>query len=457
MSIPNGGFKHPNTTLRVDIAKDAARTVLETFSPTDHVGVVAFSNEPRSPSGCHGSKVARATVENKKIIHQFLDSIKPKKDTYYGKAFRSAFGLLREAKQQTPDQFENSLDMILFLTDGTPSESNINSILEEIVHGQDSVQLSNLKDTSKPIGPVGNLTILPDVDPEQLRNVMGSYYTKFPMSQHTDYSISLPHIEDKLGLVTTLGIPTLDKGGNFFGVAGIDLSLLLMFYEVVHFRQGQHGYGFVVGNKGKILIHPYMSNPQQQMKQPRFYDVDQIEPVLSNEAVFNITNGLPGHFYSKTATFWKTPEIQGSKPATFYYRPILHFHGNYSVVLVIFDEDIEELRADEDIEKGEFPSFIYHRMDLYDNDTLNNSDFCTRDNSVVLTKNATVKFAPSVYSNPVKSLEYEQNNKNRSYPFYQHYRNARLFSKNADIHQSASNDIVLTDITSIDRYTPVCL
>lgn len=37
MSIPNGGFKHPNTTLRVDIAKDAARTVLETFSPTDHV------------------------------------------------------------------------------------------------------------------------------------------------------------------------------------------------------------------------------------------------------------------------------------------------------------------------------------------------------------------------------------------------------------------------------------
>ncbi|XP_076070324.1 uncharacterized protein LOC143041995 isoform X3 [Mytilus galloprovincialis] len=500
MSIPNGGFKHPNTTLRVDIAKDAARTVLETFSPTDHVGVVAFSNEPRSPSGCLGSQIARATVENKKIIHEFIDSIKPKKDTYYGKAFRSAFRLLREAKQQTPEQFENSLDMILFLTDGTPSESNINSILEEIVQGQDSLnntikifvygfgqeilnsksqsktdlllmiadqnnqnmssmfgiaggkqlqwpQLSNLLDTSKPIGPVGNLTILPDVDTEQLRNVMGTYYTKFPMSQHTDYSISLPHIEDKLGLVTTLGIPTLDKGGNFFGVMGIDLSLLLMFYEVVHFRQGQHGYGFVVGNSGKILVHPYMPNPQQQMEQPRFYEIDQIEPVLSDESVFNITNGLPGHFYSKIAALWKTPDVQGTKPATYYYKPISHFHGNYSVVLVIFDEDMEELRADEDIEKGEFPSFIYHRMDLYDNDTLSIAGFCTRDNSVVLKNNATVKFAPSVYSNPVKSLEYEQNNKNRSYPFYQHYRNARLFSKNADIHQSASNDIVLTDIT----------
>ncbi|XP_063396793.1 VWFA and cache domain-containing protein 1-like [Mytilus trossulus] len=500
MSIPNGGFKHPNTTLRVDIAKDAARTVLETFSPTDHVGVVAFSNEPRSPSGCLGSEIARATVENKKIIHQFIDSIKPKKDTYYGKAFRSAFKLLREAKHQTPELFEDSLDMILFLTDGTPSESNINSILEEIIQGQDSVnntikifvygfgqeilnsksqsktdlllmiadqnnqnmssmfgiaggkqlqwpQLSNLPDTSKPIGPVGNLTILPDVDTEQLRNVMGSYYTKFPLSRHTDYSISLPHIEDELGLVTTLGIPTLDKGGNFFGVAGIDLSLLLMFYEVVHFRQGQHGYGFVVGNNGKMLVHPYMPNPQQQMEQPRFYDIDQIEPVLSDEAVFNITNGLPGHFYSKLATFCKTPDVQGTKPATYYYKPILRFRGNYTIVLVIFDEDMEELRADEDIEKGEFPSFIYHRMDLYDNDTLNIAGFCTRDNSVVLKNNATVKFAPSVYSNPVKSLEYEQNNKNRSYPFYQHYRNARLFSKNADIHQSASNDIVLTDIT----------
>lgn len=45
----------------------------------------------------------------------------------------------------------------------------------------------------------------------------------------------------------------------------------------------------------------------------------------------------------------------------------------------------------QDIEKGEFPSFIYHRMDLYDNDTLSIAGFCTRDNSVVLKNNATVK------------------------------------------------------------------
>jgi len=37
------------------------------------------------------------------------------------------------------DQFENSLDMILFLTDGTPSESKVNDILEEIAIGQNSM------------------------------------------------------------------------------------------------------------------------------------------------------------------------------------------------------------------------------------------------------------------------------------------------------------------------------
>jgi hypothetical protein len=43
---------------------------------------------------------------------------------------------------------------------------------------------------SKPVGPTGNLTILPDVDKEQLRHVIGSYYTKFPLSQCTDYTVS---------------------------------------------------------------------------------------------------------------------------------------------------------------------------------------------------------------------------------------------------------------------------
>jgi len=37
------------------------------------------------------------------------------------------------------DQFENSLDMILFLTDGTPSESKVNDILEEIAIGQNNM------------------------------------------------------------------------------------------------------------------------------------------------------------------------------------------------------------------------------------------------------------------------------------------------------------------------------
>ena len=42
------------------------------------VGVVAFSNEPRSPLGCLGSKVNKATLENKKSLRDFLQNIKPK-------------------------------------------------------------------------------------------------------------------------------------------------------------------------------------------------------------------------------------------------------------------------------------------------------------------------------------------------------------------------------------------
>lgn len=57
----------------------------------------------------------------------------------------------------------------------------------------------NLADNSKPLGPVGNLTILSDIDSEQLNNVMGSYYTKFPMSQQTEYRVGHPHVEERQG------------------------------------------------------------------------------------------------------------------------------------------------------------------------------------------------------------------------------------------------------------------
>jgi hypothetical protein len=48
-------------------------------------------------------------------------------------------------------------------------------------------------------------------------------------------------------------------------------------------------------------------------------------------------------------SYWRSAETpsQGTKPATFYYEPVLNFHGNYTAVLVIFDEDIEVLEADE--------------------------------------------------------------------------------------------------------------
>jgi hypothetical protein len=49
---------------------------------------------------------------------------------------------------------------------------------------------------------------------------------------------------------------------------------------------------------GKVLVHPYMTDPHQHWTQPRFYNINKIEPMLNVEAVYNITNGIPGVFHS---------------------------------------------------------------------------------------------------------------------------------------------------------------
>jgi hypothetical protein len=41
-----------------------------------------------------------------------------------------------------------------------------------------------------------------------------------------------------------------------------------------------------------------MTDPHQHWTQPRFYNINQIEPMLSVETIYNITNGIPGVFHS---------------------------------------------------------------------------------------------------------------------------------------------------------------
>lgn len=68
----------------------------------------------------------------------------------------------------------------------------------------------------------------------------------------------------------------------------------------IHISNIQYRFTFLY--IGKVIVHPYMIEPRHQFSQPKMYNIHQIEPVLTSEAVYNITHGIEGQYSSKLAS-----------------------------------------------------------------------------------------------------------------------------------------------------------
>ncbi|XP_056001884.1 uncharacterized protein LOC125654160 [Ostrea edulis] len=488
MKMAVNGIRSPaGTPSKGTVAREAAMTVIGTLSATDHVGVVTFnSNALSSMCSPHQNSqgihmMVPATSDNLDALQDLINSSLPTGFTNYGNAFSKAFQLLSRSKQIHPKQFEESLDMILFLTDGTPDDKP-DDILEEIAKGQalmthsvhvfvyalgdeifhtetpesfliqladqNNLVLNNsfrnmsklklkwpilldLQDNDKPAGPVGNIFFVDNSEGHNLARIMGEYYSHFQANSSSNVTFSVPHREPITGVKMTLSLPTLDSSGRFFGVAAVDVLLELTFYEVAHFHLGKDSYAFLVGNSGVVYLHPELAVGGRDLD---IYTVDQLEPGLSAAAIYNITNGLEGQDIVKKSV------DQVQKAAVCYYRPLSGFSSDFMVALVIFEDDIKQKQL-QSADSNSFPDFLYHRQGFINTTLVGHEDVCYRDQALVILANATIKFAPGSFWDLEKSLMYEQN---KSYSeAHNIFKNTTGFSQHAGVTESVAGDVLL--------------
>ena len=110
---------------RIDLAMDAATTVIDTLTNSDFTSVIIFSDTAQQlliPGQQAGSLVSATSQSIEKLSSQ-VTNINPFGGTNFEAAFRKAFEVLGS----TGEYSANCHTAILFLTDGTPTRGNIRS------------------------------------------------------------------------------------------------------------------------------------------------------------------------------------------------------------------------------------------------------------------------------------------------------------------------------------------
>ncbi|XP_077995824.1 VWFA and cache domain-containing protein 1-like [Glandiceps talaboti] len=440
------GDKHGGKTF-MEIAIDAALTVLDTLNPSDRVGVVAFSsnaNTLRSWSretdylDCFSEQLAQATLANIDFLKDFISSLQPSGNTYYGLALREAFSLLQRSYNAKEDLKREQV--ILFLSDGEPTDST-RDIMREVKSSNEQMEnkvviltiafgtssgISFLADLAKQdfmkygIGPANNT--IGDIqegqythvsDSTRLRNTMARYYDFFANTEKLgdEPIFSVPYQDAfGLGLMTTAAIP-VKYNGVLKGAVGTDFTLDDLLGEVTYFRQGQKSYSFIyevnTHAEGRAIMHPLLPAPATIADEPvyvhitslereeEFYDIvfnNSTNDQESGEATFVSSRSLPRGNSANEGVY--TTSIE----STYYWR---HISGSPYVVCLV-----EPVNDHQNILRQQRPSgedFLYHRVDI-----VAPPSSCRHANRHATKAQSVVKFSPNAFLEPVEYLELEE-------------------------------------------------
>ncbi|XP_078678371.1 VWFA and cache domain-containing protein 1-like [Branchiostoma floridae x Branchiostoma belcheri] len=470
---------------RINLAKQAALTVLDTLTARDWAGVVSFSEETKTPQGCFGDIMAEANPGNIDIMRDFINNLSPESSTYYARGFKKAFDIFYAAKQNKPEQFVDSNNVIIFLTDGKPSDTD--DVLDQITesqysmnrsvhiftyglgnalqgaytgwcadpndrqctgysvppgfedispntHSLDAIEfLATIADQNnmripgavawtnedcrqntygpcldsnrnpQGVGPSGRTDNVGDGEGDKLMTMMGSYYDFFQSEPEPTFLV--PTKDEHLGLTITGAIRTTDSNGEFLGVTAVDMSVDIVFNEIVNFNLGLYSHAFLVDREdGRVLIHRDLPKPMEWPSDPTFLHLNAMKGVLLDDEVYKILNGESGSCSHNNV---KVPVTRGDsqfdgvftleKPATFYYEPIPD--SKYSVVLCLFDED-RTITVPNQVFPENGTETVFHQLDLSQQSNATcrlYGNYATMDGSAVM-------FPPEAYTDPIGYL-----------------------------------------------------
>lgn len=219
---------------RLEIAQEAAKLLVGTLNINDWYGLVTFSSDSKK----HSSTLQRATNKNIEHWKEIIDNLSANGETNFEAAFRSAFEMLRNTKE---DEFGNACESVLiFLTDGRATRGKTGKSLLNLINDLNKYYQATI--FSYALGTGATVSILKELacatngmfervyEESNLIRSMNSYY--FMLAQGLEKNTTKwtePYLDaNGMGLVTTTSHPVYDYTVNppfLLGVVGIDLVM----------------------------------------------------------------------------------------------------------------------------------------------------------------------------------------------------------------------------------------
>ncbi|XP_014676321.1 PREDICTED: VWFA and cache domain-containing protein 1-like [Priapulus caudatus] len=404
------------------------------------VSVVAFGTNANKPPGnteastCFNRQLASASPSNIKYLDSYIDGLNAYGSTFYRKALRAAFGLLK--KTPTTSQRDK---VILFLTDGIPSDSpveimesikglnkELNNTVMIVTYGLGEAASSKgteiLTSMAEQNGTLYEVELEPNVrkgafipilNPSELRPRMGLYYALFLKNTTVqEPSITIPYMDAwGLGVVTTVSLPLILEG-QLKGVVGIDITMADLLSDVLYLSADALSYPFVIDNRGRVMMHPLLPSPVGAYEDPIFVDIRDVERNKNFLEVYDdMLKGKAGvkqlmaeSIQSRGETLLEGVVVQ-KFPAMYYWRPISVVGYSLALVLVLEQHAKHSMLSPLAPSAGDF---LYHRLDLIQSQV--DTSQCRYFGNIAIKDRSTVKFAPDAFVDPYHYLDSNESN-----------------------------------------------
>ena len=225
---------------KLELAKTAAKSVINTLSNNDFLGVINFGSTART---VYTNKITRATIDHRYRMEEEINNLEVTGFTNYQAAFQLGFDMINAAET---DEFgapcTNGENVFLFLTDGEPTLGHTNSAdLITMIDGYNKqitlftyalgsgINTAILKDLACQYGGIMFAITDTSTDSATLTTTMRSYYTYISEGVSITSPVWTEPYEDAFGFgrLVTVSMPVyFEEGGvrKILGVVGIDVQ-----------------------------------------------------------------------------------------------------------------------------------------------------------------------------------------------------------------------------------------
>ena len=134
------------------------------------------------------------------------------------------------------------------------------------------------------------------------------------------------------GLITTACLPVIIQA-SLVGVTCVDISLDLVFNDVINFKLGQFSYAFAIDGHGRTLLHPLLPPPEAYVSvyvsDPIVVEISSLETSSGSDLIANsMMSGGTGSMSIQANLEWNlgSSQLWGVEtvvmPATYYWQPV---------------------------------------------------------------------------------------------------------------------------------------